>query len=257
MDGKSYVFIEVFGGLGNQLFQYASAFMVAQLTQSKLYVQQDKTNPHNIKQHNYVQRLFIDAEEPPAQLEGFNRFNQEVYSFYPWNPLDVKVPVRMEGYFQYYPAIEPILPHLVERLRKALGAEDTTENVCMHIRRGDYVGKSDFHFLQGPEYYAQAYLQLVAKTNKIPERVMLFSDDIDWCKNQDWLRSIPGLMFYENNDEIETLREMARCGGGAIIANSTFSWWGAILSKTPHVYYPSRWIGCKVFELFAKNWVCI
>jgi hypothetical protein len=257
MEQGPFVFTEVFGGLGNQLFQYAAAFMVAKLNNALLYVRPDGNNDHNIKKHNYVKRLFIDAEECVMPEESFTRYNQQLSPFFPWNPLEVKVPVRMEGYFQYYPAIEPCLPLLVERLRQALCVNETTQDVFLHIRRGDYVEKREFHYLQGPEYYAQAYLQLIEKLQKLPERVVLFSDDIEWCKQQDWIRSIPSITFYESDDEIETLRAMATCGGGAIIANSTYSWWGAILSKTEHVYYPSRWIGCKVFDLFPKNWVCI
>ena len=68
---------------------------------------------------------------------------------------------------------------------------------------------------------------------------------------------MPNISFYENENELETLAEMGRCGGGAIIANSTFSWWGAMLSKSKVVYYPSRWIGCPVYDLFPKEWIRI
>jgi hypothetical protein len=45
--------------------------------------------------------------------------------------------------------------------------------------------------------------------------------------------------------------------GGAIIANSTFSWWAAILSDTPYVVYPKKWIAQNIENLFPSNWISI
>jgi hypothetical protein len=50
---------------------------------------------------------------------------------------------------------------------------------------------------------------------------------------------------------------MISCTGGAILANSTFSWWAAILSDTPYVVYPTKWIAQKVDNLFPENWVSL
>lgn len=257
MDEAKFVYIEVFGGLGNQLFQYAAGYTVSKIYSCKIYIKNDNNNPHNIKEHNYVQKLFLDASECSSAPGAFNQYNQLYSPFFPWNPVEAEPSCRLGGYFQYYPAIQPFLPTLVDRLSEALAITERTNDVFIHIRRGDYVEKSNYHYLQGPDYYVKAYLQLINDIGKIPERVVLFSDDINWCKQQEWIRMIPNLIFYENDDELDNLREMAKCSGGAIIANSTFSWWGAMLSKNQFVYYPSKWIGSELYDLFPKYWVCI
>jgi hypothetical protein len=235
---------------------YAAGLLVAKLHNCPLYIQNCDTNLHNKKGHNYVKRLFLDAIECESIPGEVNDLNQPVGPFFPWNPMEAKLPCRIRGYFQYYPILEPILPYLCERLAEALGVHERNENVFLHIRRGDYLEKSDIHYTLQPQYYAQGYLQLLQMRGSIPPRCWIFSDDIAWCKQQPWIHSIPHVAFYENDDEIETLAEMARCGGGAILANSTFSWWGALISKSPHVIYPSQWSAFANFQdMFPKHWV--
>jgi hypothetical protein len=249
------------GGLGNQMFQYAAAYCVAKRNNAKLYVHDMKLNTHNKKGHNYIKELFLDASEsliPPVWLDEFQQGGHSQY--HPWDPSAVKLPCRMSGYFQYIPALHSCLPELVEKFRAALCVGPSTDNVFLHIRRGDYLDYSDIHHLQTPDYYLLSYLRLTQARGDTPKKVLVFSDDIPWCKEkeQEWLRSIPNLEFYENDDEIESLREMAQCKGGAIIANSTFSLWAAYLCKTSYVYYPKLWIqGFSIESIVPRLWACI
>jgi hypothetical protein len=256
---EKFVFFDLFGGLGNQLFQYAASYAVSRANKNATILLKDcNHNPHNTIGHNYVAKLFKEAQECssiPAIVPHVP--HQGDSPFFPWNPAEIKAPCKLSGYYQYYPAIQQFMPELVESLSKALGVGERNQNVFLHIRRGDYVGKSHFHFLQGPDYYHTAYVSLIRNLNTVPSKVLVFSDDIEWCKQQEWLAKIPNTSFYENANELEALAEMARCGGGAIIANSTFSWWGAMLSKSTHVYYPSKWIGMYVHDLFPATWTCI
>jgi hypothetical protein len=251
-----FVFVPLLGGLGNQMFQYAAGYIVAKLNEGKLFLQPSTDNLHNTKNHNYIQLLFQDASECLVCPQHILKYHQSRPPFSSWNPIGVSLPCRLEGYFQYYPILEPFLPELIERFRKALHVNETNNTVFLHVRRGDYVEKSHIHYLQGPEYYYTAYKHLNRILQFIPPKLLVISDDIEWCKKQEWIQAFPNVDFYENENELETLAEMARCGG-AIIANSTFSWWGAMLSKTKHVYYPSKWIAIPVEDLFPKHWVCI
>jgi hypothetical protein len=254
---EMFVYLELFGGLGNQVFQYCAGYITAKYHNVPFYIRNSINNYHNTKNLNYTKLLFSDATECEAPPEDCVQYSQMNPPFSSWHPQSIKPPCRVDGYFQYYPTLEPSLPELVVKFRQALGVHHTTNAVMLHIRRGDYVEKSHIHYLQGPDYYYTAYKHLNRILQALPPKVLVFSDDIQWCKAQDWIQAIPNVDFYENDNEVETLAEMARCGGGAIIANSTFSWWGAMLSQTPYVYYPSNWIAMPIENLFPSHWVCI
>lgn len=98
-----------------------------------------------------------------------------------------------------------------------------TNYIGIHVRRGDFVG-SDFHTELDTDYYKNAMSFFPDKT------FIVFSDDIEWCKNQSVFKDCA---FSEGNDEIEDFNMLASCAG-LIIANSTFSWWAAYLCPNPN-----------------------
>lgn len=106
--------------------------------------------------------------------------------------------------------------------------------VAIHVRRGDYVGNPFYVDLTDTDYYQKAM-------NEFPKgtKFLVFSDDIEWCKDQDIFKDCE---FSEGN-ELEDLNLMASCKGH-IIANSSFSWWGAWLCPTypdNKVIAPKAW----------------
>jgi hypothetical protein len=122
----------------------------------------------------------------------------------------------------------------------------TLPYVAIHVRRGDYVGNPFYVDLCKDGYYERAM-------EEFPNAAFLvFSDDIPWCKQQDVFRKCD---FSGNLSETEDLNMMASCMGH-IIANSSFSWWGAWLS--PHggkVIAPARWFSDGVERVgLSSNW---
>jgi hypothetical protein len=255
-----FVCVNLFGGLGNQLFQYAAGKVVANQNHCQLFVNKEIENAHNKFGHNYANELFTSAVEvdwPRGPLgewlfhsQGVNVVSQQD-GFAPWDPTTVSSPCIMNGYFQYYPALMNILPSLIQELKQRGPSFPDLQATFLHIRRGDYVSKPEFHYLQGQDYYLKAihYIQ--------PTKILVFSDDIEWCKQQEWLAQNPLVEFVEENDEIQSLFRMASCQEGAILANSTFSWWAAMLSGASKVVYPSKWIAQEVYSLFPSHWICI
>lgn len=255
-----FVCVNLFGGLGNQLFQYAAGKVVADQNHCQLFVNKETDNAHNIRGHNYRKELFTDATEvdwPTGPMgewvfksQGIHVFSQQD-GFAPWEPSSIHTPCVLTGYFQYYPALINTLPSILAHLRQIGPLYPPINATFLHVRRGDYVEKATFHYLQGPEYYLKA-IDLIQ-----PTKLLVFSDDIEWCKQQDWLSTNPRVEFIEEQDEIQSLFLMASCKEGAILANSTFSWWAAMLSGTNHVIYPSKWIAQKVYSLFPSHWISI
>ena len=109
------------------------------------------------------------------------------------------------------------------------------DKVAIHVRRGDYVNNSFYVDLSKTDYYEKA-MQLFPN-----EHFMVFSDDIEWCKQQELFK---GCSFSEGHDEVKDLNLMASCKG-VIMANSSYSWWGAYLCKGK-VVAPKEWYMDKV-----------
>lgn len=105
--------------------------------------------------------------------------------------------------------------------------------ISLHVRRTDYVTNPN-HSSLGLEYYEEALKQFDSKRN-----VLIFSDDTEWCKNQKIFESD---RFYvsEGQTNYADLCLMTLCEDH-IIANSSFSWWGAWLAEDNRVIAPSGW----------------
>lgn len=107
---------------------------------------------------------------------------------------------------------------------------DMIDLVSLHVRRGDYVGNSFYIDLTQTDYYQKAMAEFPHR------KFLIFSDDIEWCKQQEIFK---GCEFSAGRSELEDLNLMMRCDGH-IVANSTFSWWGAWLGKGK-VIAPKAW----------------
>ena len=109
---------------------------------------------------------------------------------------------------------------------------DETNATALHIRRKDFVRPTDHHVLLDLSWYWRALCLLN------PERVIIFSDDISWCrKSLNW----PNAEFSTVKDAFEDWRKMRGCKD-FIISNSTYSWWAAYLSNSKHVICPKKWL---------------
>ena len=126
-----------------------------------------------------------------------------------------------------------------------------TETVSIHIRRGDYL-KTQTLNVCSKDYYLNAIKLLFSKAN--PKSILVFSDDIPWCKSdlklEEYITNILKLnnikIFYidwnTGKDSYQDMQLMSKCKYH-IIANSSFSWWGAYLDPNPEkiVIAPSVW----------------
>ena len=119
------------------------------------------------------------------------------------------------------------------------------------MRRGDYLNNPELHHVQTLEYYRKA-LSLMPHIN----HWYLFSDDLEWCKSQDLFNTLH--ITYVSEDPLHSLGYMSMIHEGAIIANSSFSWWGAYLGiGETNVIYPKKWLGDLSPDLFPEDWVGI
>jgi hypothetical protein len=260
------------GGLGNQIFQVASAIVYSIETGREVILPNERPHIHNRFKQDYADTIFsfikarlervIDDDAICILIHNEWNIHPGKPTFDLWKPeTAIEGNIILHGYFQSYP---PLMPH-EETIRslflQGLMPLDIKKDVVgIHIRRGDYLDptNSDFHYIQGAEYY-EAAIKEIQKKNSITQ-YHIFSDDIEWCKEQDYFTSLPGVQFIDEPDECACLVRMVECHGGFICANSSFSWWGAFLgahSIGAPCIVPSRWFKGAEVNLFPESWIVI
>ena len=201
---------------------------------------------------NYVE---TPLNLPVYEEVGFN------YNEIPSTNNDVKI----IGYFQsekYFKKYESEIKELFkpDDFEKKYLEEKYNEilnlnTVSLHIRRGNYVEKKYYHENQTLDYYNKA-ISILGKEN----HYLIFSDDISWCKEN--FNFLKNKTFIEGNLDYQDLYLMSMCKDN-IIANSSFSWWGAWMNnKNNRVIAPSKWFGPglrhnNTKDLYCDNWIIL
>lgn len=229
------------GRLGNQMFQYAALRGIANSNGYDFCIPYSEFKDE-WRDHQLFEAFELDGLKNIKFLPGdyymepqFN-YSQEYVNNCPDN-------INLFGYFQ----TEKYFLHIEEDIRKDFTFKSKILDPCkrefrfnniisLHVRRTDYVEKSEDHPPCSIDYYIKA---LNMFDSNIP--VIIFSDDISWCKEQDLFKS-DRFMISESNSNLIDMCLMSMCTHH-IIANSSFSWWGAWLSRSNDVIAPSRWYG--------------
>lgn len=179
--------------------------------------------------------------------------------------------IYLEGYWQserYFSGIREILlreyviKHDPNYLNKQLSEQISKyDSVSLHIRRGDYVSDpitNKIHGICSNDYYESAIQKI---TQRVPScHFFIFSDDPIWVR-KNFMIAYP-FTIIDHNDasgNFEDLRLMSKCKHN-IIANSSFSWWGAWLNRNPEkiVIAPGRWFndpGLDSNSLIPDSWI--
>jgi hypothetical protein len=236
------------GRLANQMFQYASLKGIARnrgysfiIPPREVFGQID----NNVKNSDVILYDVFDIEskndialnEAPLLKERFHHFDEEIFINCPDN-------VDLYGYFQtekYFKNIENEIredfsfkEEIYSACKNFINENFNSEVISLHIRRGDYTSNPN-HPIQSLNYYQNAL-------SKLPNvSVIVFSDDEQWCKEQELFKS-DRFLISEGNSTDADLCLMHLCNYH-IIANSSFSWWGAWLAKSKHTIAPRNWFG--------------
>lgn len=239
--------IQLLGGLGNQMFQ--RAFGIG-LQKRGYKVQYDRSRLIESTHREYSLGIFgnlrFGTPEHPNVLEG----QAEVVQ-----PPDT---CTMIGYWQSEKYFAPLAREDVKlafMFPNPPVMEIHSPTIALHVRRQDYVGLQHFHGLPTLDYYREAVKQIRARD--WVDRVMVFSDDIDWCT-----QNLPrDFHFVRGTTKYEDMQLMSECDH-IVTANSSFSWWAAWLGERPGriVVTPKRWFSNDAMEattedLIPKRWL--
>jgi len=292
------IIVKLMGGLGNQMFQYAAGCCLAHLHKTELkldlsYLEADPANKYtkrhyaldvfNIhasmatekdikpflplyrnKYHSTLQRKLPILFSKIVANESGHAFMKEFYSF-PKN-------TYLNGFWQSELYFQPIKEILLndfsikqepDAANLALSEKmKSTNAVSLHIRRGDYVENkqaNQFHGTCSLAYYHQAisYIKTVCES----AHLFVFSDDVTWAKSN--LNSVLPVTYVDINASKPQfdIWLMSLCKHN-IIANSSFSWWGAWLNQHPNklVIAPTQWFAgteAQSHNIYPQKWIMI
>ena len=290
------IIVKLIGGLGNQMFQYATAKSLAE--KYSTIVKVDISSFESYKLHRYSLHCFQLSEylASSAEVEAIlygdntakkyaNRFlsyfnaskigsNSHVHEKdfrYDNNFVNYPNNIFLEGYWQsekYFNRIADIIRRdfVVKYIPTKQNADyadliDSTESVSVHVRRGDYATNKITNSIHGTcdlTYYESAIELIKSKIGR--PHLFLFSDDLEWAEKK--IRpNLPITSIDCNNASrnYEDLRLMNRCKHN-IIANSTFSWWGAWMNSNPNkiVIAPRKWFANGKYttqDLIPDDWI--
>lgn len=259
------------GRLGNSMFQIAASIGYARKYGHDWAVQEQPHNGEsaihrvypNLPKTNFKGVGYQEHPSKHCQLHG-QHYDDCHFNYHPIP--DMGSDVFLRGFWQSYKYFENAQEEIKEvfKLPHIGGYEDY---VSIHVRRGDYVQYAGSFPPVTKEYIDSAihYMEINSDLglNGFP-KTLFFSDDIAWCKDN--FGHLGGAVFSEGRNEFEDLSLMASCGHH-IIANSSFSWWGAYLGHNPNriVICPSAetWFGPTagvkqpVVDLIPENWIQI
>jgi hypothetical protein len=238
------IVVKLMGGLGNQCFQYVYGLA---LKERGYQVEYDKSSLIEGTHREYSLDYFgIEAkgmECSPRYYEGSLAYNPIHLA-----PPD---PSTVMGYFQS----EKYFVHISEKVRAAFKFQNFDENfntIAIHVRRQDYVNLQHFHGMPGLNYYREgvAYIRRKVGLN-LPVRV--FSDDRSWCQE-----NFPSdFTIMNGGNKYEDLKLMAACDYH-VIANSSYSWWGAWLSRDRITVAPKQWFSDTIVDssdIVPERWI--
>jgi len=260
-----YTFSQIgnLGRLGNQMFQFASTLGLGHKKNQKSYFP--------LVNNCRLPEAFPATKEYFRSLSEINvnrRYNEIDFRFRP-EVFNLEHGTDLNGYFQ----TEKYFDFIREKILKLFSFNDEVEQktnliwqsdvvkilsksvkVSIHVRRGDYLLYPNHHPVCSMDYYRKAISCFNHDT-----KFLVFSDDIEWC-----MKNLEGDKFYfvDSQSDLVDLKMMTMCDHH-IIANSSFSWWGAWLNpkEEKKVVAPSNWFGPEInkdpSDVYCQGWQII
>ena len=287
------ILVELNGGIGNQMFQYAAAKSLSLHHKSILKLDitppSDKNMPEELKPRPFDLHNFNITETPaePSEINSFTatssfrklkerfkpNYKRKIYREPHFNFDDNFFKAGSNVYLKGLWQSEKYFLHFKSEIKTAFKFKDYStkdltavsqamrhqNSISVHIRRGDYLAKISQEVLGLlPSSYFQKAIEQIKLSIENPV-FYFFSDDIAWVKEN---FQFPGAVYVSGEitkTHIEDLYLMTQCRHN-IIANSSFSWWGAWLNDNPDkmVIAPKKWFnkGPKYTnDLYPKGWI--
>lgn len=268
-------------GLGNQLFMIFAllSYCIDNLYDYVLYYDNTKMKCY---WENILCKLKDNISISPSSLTPIYEEPHFHYSLIP----EAAYNINLKGYFQS----DKYFKHNYKRIKELLAIDEQSKNIAneysayftkktiaLHFRIGDYIGLQGYHCIKRPEYYIGAFEKMTKKLQENGENISDYNI-LYFCQEQDnhivdqylhvFHKKFQNIHFVKVADNIPDWKQlllMSSCNH-FIIANSTFSWFGAYLSKSYEaneaiVCYPKTWFGPlythNTQDLCPSDWISI
>lgn len=282
--------IRFLGGLGNQMFQYAFYKALSQqfpnvaadVTGYKDYalhngfelehifelevdkVSEFKSNLYNVHNREWMfrkLRSFLKLKNAYEEEQKMFSYDPAVFTNqgpkYYWgywqNPAYFEnVAAELRQDFQFKHILDPKNQTILDHIQDSM-------SIALHVRRGDYMKDPLLGGLCPEAYYEEAVQLMLSKNPKA--KFFIFSDDINWCKEKFKMEGTEFISWNSGPASYIDMQLMSNCKHN-IIANSSFSWWGAWLNNHPDkiVIGPKKWVNypdLNTENLFPKGWISL
>ena len=285
----SEITVRLFGGLGNQLFQYFAGLDLSLKSGLPLSIDsrwieasysQDGSDIRDFKFIDDAQdrnilnsgKLNYGLERVKTKIAMKSKIAEKFFAisspsstgFVELNGFETGVELR--GYYQSHKYFENVfrnfgvnnwsLRNESNSFLKIKSLLSNTPFIALHVRGGDYLAKAHSYHTLESSYYLDSLKEIKHWLNHAA--VYVFSDDAEHA--QKVLKNIPGLKFIDQTglraSEVILLMSVA---DGIIIANSTFSYWAAMINASNHIIAPKLWYANKLVDvdLYPSGWTIV
>ena len=277
--------VKLNGGLGNQMFQYAAARRLAEHHKTFLKAFFVSTMAGDTKRQYDLGCFHLTPEFSVTSLSRYEikiramigklipiEGEQVTEKSFHFDPAILSLPdgVTLNGYWQsekYFKDVEDLIRSdfefkspLTRKNAQIAKRIKACNSISLHIRRGDYAydpKTNAFHGLINLDYYHRALAYIESKSPQ--SKVFVFSDDIDWVRKSLKLPKAEYIDWNQGNNSFKDMQLMSLCNYN-IIANSSFSWWGAWLNSNPKkiIIAPRQWFKDQTIDtkdLIPTGWI--
>ncbi len=289
MKNSKSVTVRLFGGLGNQLFQYFAGLDFSIKSGLKLRIDTRWTeasysqDQSDIRDFKFLDEgLLVTCRESGPLNFYFERLKTKIARISlkaanylalntPKNPgfVDIvgsKLGIELRGYYQSYRYFDSVsetngIQDWSLKIESPLFLKIKSQLceapfIAVHVRGGDYLNKTDIYHKMDSNYYANSISRLKSELGEI--RIIIFSDDAEYARNI--LKDFPSLEFLDQiglrASEAMILMSLAQ---GIVIANSTFSYWAAMIDTRKLIAAPKYWFKDAEVDmnLYPPSWIIL
>jgi len=239
-----YIVPKLIGGLGNQLFILAATMDVS-IRSNRIIAFHTKPGNFHCSNDKSLAEVF-----PSIPIICFKNIDGE-YAGADYSYKDILAEIDpilntifISGYNQHPKYIPAGFCKFIDIIPQQVPYINMNDTAFIHVRRGDYVNHPCY-LCNTDVYYRSAVRHLLKQNTNI--KVLIVSDDTRWSNKYiiELLNNIiasKNILYLDRDYKpTETLKIMSNCLGGAICANSSFSWWGAYVNKNRPIYMPHPW----------------